>query len=131
MTETRPTWADALTNVFVALKNQQPTPLGPLLKALASTSVSNEELAAFVHQADENESALTQARMALAKWDNQAEYVGQDGGTTLPRTQERRAAIYASLGFSDERGKDCLTCAFCTPKLAETEGMSAQKGVKK
>ena len=34
--------------------------------------------------------------------DNQAEYVGQDGGTTLPRTQERRAAIYASLGFSDE-----------------------------
>ncbi|WP_418602141.1 Z1 domain-containing protein [Mycolicibacterium sp. SCSIO 43805] len=102
MTETRPTWADALTNVFVALKNQQPTPLGPLLKALASTSVSNEELAAFVHQADENESALTQARMALAKWDNQAEYVGQDGGTTLPRTQERRAAIYASLGFSDE-----------------------------
>jgi len=102
VTETRPTWADALTNVFVALKNQQPTPLGPLLKALASTSVSNEELAAFVHQADENESALTQARMALAKWDNQAEYVGQDGGTTLPRTQERRAAIYASLGFSDE-----------------------------
>ena len=36
------------------------------------------------------------------RWDNQAEYVGQDGGTTLPRTQERRAAIYASLGFSDE-----------------------------
>lgn len=102
MTGTRPTWADALTNVFVALKNQQPRPLGPLLTALASTSVSDEELAAFVHQADENESALTQARMALAKWDSQDAYVGEDGGTTSPRTQERRDAIYASLGFSDE-----------------------------
>lgn len=102
MTETRPAWADALTNVFVALKNQQPTPLGPLLTALAGTSVSDEELAAFVRQADENESALTQARMALAKWDSQDEYLGGDGATTPPRTQERRAAIYTSLGLSDQ-----------------------------
>lgn len=102
MTKTRPAWADALTNVFIALKNQQPAPLGPLLTALAGMSVSDDELAAFVLQADENESTLTQARMALAKWDNQDEYLGQDGGTTSPRTQERRAAIYASLGFSDE-----------------------------
>lgn len=102
MTESRPAWADALTNVFVALKNQQPTPLGPLLAALAGTSVGNEELAAFVQQADENESALTQARMALAKWDTQDEYLGHDGAATSPRTQGRRAAIYASLGLSDE-----------------------------
>lgn len=102
MTETRPAWADALTNVFVALKNQQPTPLGPLLAALAGTSVSDAELAAFVQQADENDSALTQARIALAKWDNQDEYLGPDGATTSPHTQERRVAIYASLGISGE-----------------------------
>lgn len=102
MTETRPAWADALTNVFVALKNQQPTPLGPLLTALAGKSVSDEKLAAFVLQADENESALTQARMALAKWDSQDEYLGEDGATTPPRTQERRAAIYTNLGLSDQ-----------------------------
>lgn len=102
MTETRPAWADALTNVFVALKNQQPAPLGPLLTALAGTSVSDAELAPFLHQADENESALTQARMALAKWDNQDEYLGEGGATTPPRTQVRRAAIYTNLGLSDE-----------------------------
>lgn len=102
MPETRPAWADALTNVFVALKNQQPKPLGPLLTALGGTSVSDEELAAFFLQADENDSALTQARMALAKWDSQDEYLGGDGATTPPRTHERRTAIYVNLGLSDQ-----------------------------
>lgn len=98
----RPIWADALTNVFVALKNQQPTPLRPLLTALAGTSVSEAELLAFIQNTDENEPALTQARIALAKWDSQDEHVGHDGAITSPRTQERRAAIYANLGLSDD-----------------------------
>lgn len=101
MTDQRPAWADALTNSFVALKNQQPTPpLGPLLTALAGTAIEDAELVGFVQQADENEPALTQARIALAKWDSQDEYLGQDGDTTLAHTQERRTAIYARLGLS-------------------------------
>lgn len=103
MTDQRPAWADALTNAFVALKNQQPTPpLAPLLTALAGTPVGDAELATFIQQADENDAALTQARMALAKWDNQDEYLGQDGVDTSPRTQDRRAAIYTCLGLSAE-----------------------------
>jgi hypothetical protein len=103
VTDQRPAWADALTNSFVALKNQQPTPpLAPLLTALAGSPVGDSELAAFIQQADENDSALTQARMALAKWDNQDEYLGRDGVATSPRTQDRRAAIYTCLGLTAE-----------------------------
>ncbi len=77
VTDQRPAWADALTNAFLALKNHHPTPpLGPLLTALAGTAVGDAELAAFIQQADENEPALTQARIALAKWDSQDEYLG-------------------------------------------------------
>ncbi len=101
MTHTRPAWADALTNVFIALKNQQPTPLAPLLHALSGTQVPDDELARFITDADENEPSLTQARMALAKWDNQGQFPdGADQGTAA-RTHERRAAIYSSLGLSE------------------------------
>lgn len=102
MTEQRPVWADALTNVFVALKNQQPTPLLPLLAAMSGSAVDEQELAAFVRGADENESALTQARMALAKWDSQNDYLDAEGTATPPRTQQRRSAIYSGLGLVDE-----------------------------
>jgi hypothetical protein len=103
VTDQRPAWADALTNAFVALKNQRPTPpLGPLLTALAGTAVGDAELVAFIQRADENEPALTQARIALAKWDSQDEYLDQGGPITPARTQERRAAIYARLGLSTE-----------------------------
>ncbi|NHA68752.1 Z1 domain-containing protein [Phycicoccus flavus] len=103
MTDQRPMWADALTNAFVALKNQQPTPpLGPILSALAGAPVGDAELATFIQQADENDSALTQARMALAKWDNQDGFLSPDGVATFPCTQERRAAIYTCLGLSAE-----------------------------
>jgi hypothetical protein len=102
VTDQRPAWADALTNAFGALKNQQPGPLGPILTALAGVPVAEADLATFVSEAPENDAALTQARMALAKWDIQDDYVGQDGLATPPRTQERRAAIYASLGLSAE-----------------------------
>lgn len=99
MIDQRPEWADALTNVFVALKNQQPTPLLPLLAAMSGSTVEEDELATFVRGADENESALTQVRMALAKWDSQDGYGAVDGAATAPRTQERRAAIYTGLGL--------------------------------
>jgi hypothetical protein len=102
MTDPRPAWADALTNVFVALKNQQPTPLLPLLGAMSGSAVEADAVAEFVRRAEENESALTQARMALAKWDNQDDYQAADGTATQPRTQERRRAIYAGLGLTDE-----------------------------
>lgn len=102
MTDQRPAWADALTNVFIALKNQQPAPIAPLLVALSGTQVVERDLAAFITSADENAPSLTQARMALAKWDNQDEFVGVDGNTTPARTQERRAAIYTGLGLSEE-----------------------------
>lgn len=102
MTDLRPTWADALANVFIALKNQQPAPITPLLLALSGCQVAEQELAVFIADADENEPSLTQARMALAKWDNQNEFVDTDGNATPARTQERRTAIYAGLGLSDE-----------------------------
>lgn len=103
MTDQRPAWADALTNSFVALKNQQPTPpLTPLLTALAGTTVGDAELVAFLRRADENEPALTQARIALAKWDSQDEYPDQNDGVTPAHTQERRAVIYSRLGLSNE-----------------------------
>lgn len=101
MSDQRPAWADALTNAFVALKNQRPTPpLGPLLAALAGTTVGDDELVDFIRKADENEPALTQARIALAKWDSQDEYIGDENADTPAHTQQRRGAIYARLGLS-------------------------------
>jgi hypothetical protein len=102
VTYQRPAWADALTNVFVALRNQQPKPLLPLLAAMSGSSVDEQALATFVRDAEENESALTQARMALAKWDSQDDYLAADGAGTLARTHERRSAIYAGLGLVGE-----------------------------
>ncbi|MBW9213224.1 Z1 domain-containing protein [Mumia sp. zg.B53] len=67
---------------------------------LAGTPVGDAEVAAFIQQADENDAALTQARMALAKWDNQDEDRERDGVAGSPRTQERRASIYARLELS-------------------------------
>ncbi|OBK39018.1 hypothetical protein A5659_13360 [Mycobacterium sp. 1165196.3] len=102
MTDQRPGWADALTNLFVALKNQQPAPIGPLLQVLSGTHVNDQDLAAFIINADENDTSLTQSRIALAKWDNQGELPDAAGNPTPARTKERRAAIYAALGLSDE-----------------------------
>lgn len=102
MTDQRPAWADALTNVFVALKNQQPAPISPLLQVLSGNHVDDHELAAFIIKADENDASLTQSRIALAKWDNQGELPDAEGKATPARTKERRTAIYAALGLSDE-----------------------------
>lgn len=102
MTDQRPAWADALTSVFIALKNQQPAVVTPLLMALAGRQVADQDLATFIRDADENEPSLTQARMALAKWDNQDEFIDVDGNATPARTHERRAAIYTRLGLSVE-----------------------------
>ncbi|WP_052739967.1 Z1 domain-containing protein [Mycobacterium sp. UM_Kg27] len=102
MTDQRPAWADALTSVFIALKNQQPAPVAPLLMALSGSAVAEPDLATFISDADENEPSLTQARMALAKWDNQDEFLDVHGNATPARTRERRAAIYKGLGLSTE-----------------------------
>lgn len=96
----RPEWADQLGNVFIALKNQQPKPLLPLLVAMSGTTVTDSELEVFVLRADESESTLMRARMALAQWDNQEEYTGVLAIPTSPRTKERRAAIYQDLALS-------------------------------
>jgi len=102
VTYPRPAWADALTNVFIALKNQQPMPLLPLLSAMSGTSVTGTELAEFMREADENDSALTQARMTVAKWDSQDEYTDTSGNPTTARTKERRAAVYVGLSLCEE-----------------------------
>ena len=102
MTSQRPAWADTLTNVFIALKNQLPAPIVPLLKALSGIDVSDSDLATFIAATDENDASLTQARMTLAKWDNQDKFIDAEGNELPARTQERRTAIYAGLGLSEE-----------------------------
>ncbi|WP_050792879.1 Z1 domain-containing protein [Gordonia neofelifaecis] len=69
---------------------------------MAGAVVTDDDLIDFVLHADENEPALTQARIALAKWDSLTEYLGLDDATTEAHTQERRAAIYTRLGLSPE-----------------------------
>jgi hypothetical protein len=98
VTYQRPVWADALKNVFVALAQQQPTPMGALLAALSGTQVSDAELIDFISQADENDPTRTQIRMALAKWD--ADEAPEH--LTPARSESRRAAIYVALGLSDD-----------------------------
>lgn len=65
-------------------------------------TVGDDELVDFVLNVDENEPALTQARIALAKWDSQDEYLSEDNATTSAHTRGRRVAIYARLGLSPE-----------------------------
>lgn len=93
MSYQRPTWADALKNVFVALAHQQPAPLGALLTALSGTQVADDHLVRFLELSDENDPARTQIRMALAKWDADE----SPGYETTARSQARRAAIYEAL----------------------------------
>jgi hypothetical protein len=94
----RPAWADALKNVFVALANNPPAPLGLLLTTLAGAPVEDAELIEFFRLADENDPARTQTRLALARWDADASSEQEH----LPRTEERRASVYDALGVSPE-----------------------------
>lgn len=102
MNSSRPNWADSLTNAFVALKNQQPTPLLPLLRAMSAKNVDDAEVADFIRLADENEPALTQARIALAKWDSQEELLDATQQSTQPRSVERRQAVYEALALAPD-----------------------------
>lgn len=101
MTYQRPPWADALKNAFVALAQQQPRPLAPLLTVLSGTPVPDLELASFVENADKNDQALTQLQMVLTKWDADTD-LGLDG---TARSEARRTAIYAALDLSAETAK--------------------------
>jgi hypothetical protein len=96
VTYQRPPWADALKNVFVALAHQQPAQLAALLAVMSGADVTDDDLIGFVTHAVENDPARTQVRVALARWD--ADDDPQLG--TPPRSDERRAAIYAALGLS-------------------------------
>ncbi|MFW0783601.1 Z1 domain-containing protein [Gordonia sp. CPCC 206044] len=62
--------------------------------------MTQSELAGYLTGADENDRALTQARIALAEWDRLADYPDAEGNPTLPRTNERREAIYSDLKVS-------------------------------
>jgi len=99
-----PDWADALKNVLYALAKQKPKPLLAALAVFADDAVTNQNLAAFVLGADENDSALTQLRMALAGWDADPEsevVTDADGKPTQPRTGQRRAGIYDLLQLDE------------------------------
>ncbi len=96
----RPEWADALKNVFIALSNQMPTALDPLLNAMSGgTQVESQTLAHYIACSSENDPATTQMRMALAKWDADSEggFLDDDEQATAPRTPARRQVIYRLL----------------------------------
>ena len=105
----RPAWAEAFKNVLVALAKQQPKSLLDGLNYFASSAVTSQDLAAFVLAADENDSALTQLRLALASWDADPDLLIRDaeGNPTTPRTRVRRTAVYALLGL-DEMSADAI-----------------------
>lgn len=95
-------WAEGLANALDALKKQEPKPLLRLVEAMSDQIVSPSDLATYFKNADENDRALTQARMALATWDALDEYADVNGDSTPSRSNERRAAIYRGLQLTDE-----------------------------
>ncbi len=98
LNEDRPLWASNLARAFAALKEQQPRPLLPLLNKLTELTVTDQDLTAFVREAPENDPALNEARMALAKWDT----TDCRHFATPARTHERRRDTYRRLQLSDE-----------------------------
>jgi Z1 domain len=102
-THGRPAWADALKSVFLALANQRPAPMHALLAALSGAQVSDREIVDFILNAEENDPAVTQMRMALAKWDADEDqpFLDVDGNETQARTASRRLVVYSGLGLAD------------------------------
>ena len=83
MTESQSvSWAEGLANALDALKKQEPKPLLRLVEAMSDQIVSPSDLATYFKNADENDRALTQARMALATWDALDEYADVNGDST-------------------------------------------------
>lgn len=102
--QSRPLWADAVTNAFRAIGPQRPVPLLPLIKIMSGVAVVDEELAHFIRGADENDVALTEARLALAKWDSAPNDPVGGESSTEPRTDARRLAVYEALEIAPDTG---------------------------
>lgn len=97
----RPQWADGLKELLTGLANGMPKPLLQGLGYFAQANVSSQELEDFLLQAEDNDPALFQLRLAIAGWDADSsnEYLDGQGSQTAPRTDERRQSIYAALGI--------------------------------
>ena len=101
MTSLRPDWADDLTNLLTGMSKGNPKPLLASLALFAGREISNDEFGAFVRAAVENDPALAQLRLALARWDaaDALPSPGTDGAQTPPHTTARRSAVYNALGL--------------------------------
>ncbi|MEX5260979.1 Z1 domain-containing protein [Kocuria sp. CPCC 205263] len=96
-TYTAPSWTPALRSLMTGMTDNQPIELLPTLALFNnSTPVSEDDLATWVRDAYENDSTLTQMRIALAGWD--ASQSADLAGT--PKTQDRRRAVYEKLGLA-------------------------------
>lgn len=97
----RPTWADDLTNLMTGMSKGGPKPLLQSLALFAGAEVSSDEFSEFVSAADENDTALTQLRLAMASWDaNETDAMpDESGAATAPHTAARRQATYVALGL--------------------------------
>jgi len=103
MTNDRPVWADSLTNALTGLAKQAPKTLLTVVNVFAPEPVDDSELGTFLSQANENDAALTQMRLALAAWDAAGEGVvtaDASGLVLSPRTVERRQRVYELLGLT-------------------------------
>src|SRR4051794_27725041 len=103
MTDADVPWRDALTNALTGLAKQAPRPLLPAVSVFAGQDVTEGDLAAFLDAADENNPALIELRVAMARWD-QADLDGWD--VEVPpeaveaRTALRRAWVVERLGLA-------------------------------
>jgi hypothetical protein len=99
----RPEWATSLKNLLSGMSKEDPKPLLPGLEYFAQKAITSSELAAYLHNADENDLALTQVRLAMARWDADkvAPYPNSSGEPTPPYSDARRRAICSALDLDD------------------------------
>lgn len=101
MNQVRPAWADDLTNLLTGMAKGGPKPLLVPLAAFAGVEVPEHALAEFVQTAAENDPALTQLRLALARWDGDDDLPALDaaGDQTRPHSTDRRQAVFRALSL--------------------------------
>jgi hypothetical protein len=99
----RPAWADSLKNLLSGMAKEDPKPLLPGLEYFARSAVSSSELVDYLRNADENDLALTQLRLAMAGWDADtiALFPDSEGVPTPPYSDARRHAICVALDLDD------------------------------
>ncbi|GHF11786.1 Z1 domain-containing protein [Pseudolysinimonas yzui] len=102
MTQSRPDWADGLTNALTGIRHA-PKPILRLLEIHAGRLVSEAEFAEFVTSAAENDPALVQLRLDVAGWDSDEslDTTATVDGPTPPHTAARRDAICRALELED------------------------------